>query len=333
MISIHDFVGGAPVSQRSSELDRRVLECLLDGLTPDEAIAELEHDGLHVPLDVIRSVVRSPLASRALLSVTRLRCRDWLLRTLRDLSGLDPQFMMLADGSGSSRETFLREYYSRNRPALFPSLAQSWPATALWSPTYLTNRCGHVMVEIMSGREGVHQSRQNVDDRLRKRVPFSAYVAHVYSGGAGNDVYLVSRNRFFDLPGTGVLLADLGATPYVTLENAGESVRLWFGPAGTFTGLHYDDVNQLIVVISGRKTFRLYSPLFSEFMGQSREWYADIDPRADGCASAIPEIVCSLGPGDALFLPVGWWHAVEATEPTIMLTFRNFGVTNAFPAR
>lgn len=331
MISAHDLVErGSARSAAETDAIQRFIELIFDGVSSHEAQRQLARDAIHLSNDTAAAVVRSPLIAKALVSITRLRCRDWLLRCLRDVSSVDPEFMLLQDATGCSRETFLRDYYSRNRPALFPGLAKNWPATRLWSPEYLSQACGDAIVEIMSGRDRVHASRQNVDDALRRSVPFSEYISRVYFGEKGNDVYLVSRNRFFAIPETRRLLADVGEIPYVSAGDPAETVRLWFGPGGTETSLHYDDVNQFVVVVGGSKSFRLYSPLLGEFMEQVREWYAEADPRMDGCASAIPEIECILNPGDALFLPVGWWHAVEAREPTIMLTFRQFGVVNTF---
>jgi ribosomal protein L16 Arg81 hydroxylase len=114
------------------------------------------------------------------------------------------------------------------------------------------------------------------------------------------------------------------------------TVRLWFGPGGTRTPLHYDDKNNLIVQVAGRKRVFLYSPLYSETMRQTRPWYAHHDI-ADGDTlwnKALPKTSAAelvLEPGDALFIPVGWWHAIEALEVSMTLAFVDFGVPNEFP--
>jgi ribosomal protein L16 Arg81 hydroxylase len=37
-----------------------------------------------------------------------------------------------------------------------------------------------------------------------------------------------------------------------------------------------------------------------------------------------------IGPGDLLFLPVGWWHHVRGLETSITMTFTNFVFDNDF---
>ena len=31
-----------------------------------------------------------------------------------------------------------------------------------------------------------------------------------------------------------------------------------------------------------------------------------------------------VGPGDVLFIPVGWWHALRALDPSLSVTFVSF---------
>ena len=37
-----------------------------------------------------------------------------------------------------------------------------------------------------------------------------------------------------------------------------------------------------------------------------------------------------IGPGEALFLPVGWWHHVDGLDQTIGMSFTRFARDNDF---
>ena len=41
-------------------------------------------------------------------------------------------------------------------------------------------------------------------------------------------------------------------------------------------------------------------------------------------------IDCVIGEGEALFIPVGWWHHVEGLDVTIGLSFTQFVKDNDF---
>ncbi|WP_328764274.1 JmjC domain-containing protein [Streptomyces sp. NBC_00272] len=80
-------------------------------------------------------------------------------------------------------------------------------------------------------------------------------------------------------------------------------------------GLHWDDHDVVVVQVHGSKRWRLY--------GSTREapTFRDVESPERPGGDPVADIV--LAPGDVLYLPRGWWHAVTADQGTesLHLTF------------
>jgi hypothetical protein len=269
----------------------------------------------------------------------RLAAREWICRTLTTLQHLRVNASILAVRAVDdlSRDEFVNEYYSTNKPVVLKGIAGDWPALRLWTPAYLKAVCGGEDVEIMMNRDTVGPADQSVSDRIRTQIKFGEYLDLVYNGGSTNDYYMVARNNFFASDASRQLLRDITwPAPIIQPDPECNYTRMWFGPAGTVTSLHHDGRNNLVVQVSGRKRFRLYSPLCAEYLYQREAFYSAVDCE-DPDTTRFPSFhkaagtVTELEPGDGLFVPVGWWHHVRALEPSMTLTFANFGLCNDFP--
>src|SRR5207248_308885 len=123
-----------------------------------------------------------------------------LLGIYRDLSAFASRFGKIERRSNLSREEFLEEYYSVNRPVILVDLMQTWKALSLWNPEYLKQKCGNEIVEVMAGRETDMQYEKN-SERHKSNMRFGDYVDLVTSAGESNDFYLVANNHFLEREG------------------------------------------------------------------------------------------------------------------------------------
>ena len=105
---------------------------------------------------------------------------------------------------------------------------------------------------------------------------------------------------------------------------------MFFGPAGTVTPLHHDPYHNIFVQVVGFKYIRLYAPEHSasleprEGMLNNTSLPKDITLSGSSLPSAFletPYVDMELGPGDILYLPLGYWHFVKSLTVSISVAF------------
>lgn len=314
------------------DLQRNVTLALLHDPFVEGVVAKCSemHEG--VPPEEIRliaeQVLSNPLFKFARTAYVRLCARDWVMNTHRRLATDD--LVIDTALTPPDREDFLKYYYAMNRPLLLPGLAKHWPAVRSWTPDYLKARLADVTVEVMMDRNKLLPRFQSVSPPLRRYVPFPNFVDMCFQTERSNDFYLVAENDFFAIDRTSRLLDDFGQQPLVDMTSPAEDILFWLGPAGTVTPWHFDSCNNLIVLLVGTKRLRICPPYLAEDMKQSTHWYAGCDPFAEGQTDSRHVATFDLEPGDAFFLPVGWWHHVESRLPSVSLSCLNFGVPNSY---
>ncbi len=101
------------------------------------------------------------------------------------------------------------------------------------------------------------------------------------------------------------------------------------------SSLHYDPYSNLLCVVTGQKTVRLLPPCGTKHLQNVSNAYAESSNHADDdlgfhfpqrkeeinqmSNGQLSEFI--LNPGDALFLPEGWWHQVSSTAGTTAINF------------
>jgi hypothetical protein len=229
----------------------------------------------------------------------------------------------------------VRRYYAANAPAVFTGMCPRWNALS-WTPQLFAERYGDEWIEVETRRghlPDLFAGGGTESAPVLMRTFMEALDAkHTGTG------YLVSRNGFMQDERFAALFDDLKPLPKILNPEPSmlqRSTHLWFGGKGTETELHHDGNNILFVQLSGRKRFRLVPPyaLFQVYPSAG-VWSANRHCAHDDLEFAESQDmeVCEVdvGPGEALLIPVGWWHHVTSLDVSISLSFTNFYWPNFF---
>ena len=108
--------------------------------------------------------MESPYLKGSQLLIDRLKKRDWQLAVYRKCNRLHPDSGEIGRRHRLSRDEFLREYYSTNRPVIITGMMDDWPAMRKWNLDYFAEKFGDREVEVQMGRTAGDELR----DRARE---------------------------------------------------------------------------------------------------------------------------------------------------------------------
>ena len=300
-------------------------ENLLRGVPPEPLAAALVAHGVPPLLAArgLREAAREPglVAAR---KHQRLLERQALAARLHRAVALP---LAIERRSTPPADEFHARYYATNTPVIFTDLVPRWPAFTRWSAAHLRDHYGAAEIEIQVGRASDPAPDLNYLQH-RQLSTMAQYVDKVLAAGETNDLYLIANSRNLARPALRPLLADVELPAdyfHPDRERQARSSALWFGPAGTVTALHHDTSSILLAQVVGRKRLHLYPPGDPTLLAHASGVYNTLDPERPGPELAgVPLLDLTLAPGEALFLPVGWWHHVRALDLSISLACNHF---------
>jgi [histone H3]-dimethyl/trimethyl-L-lysine36 demethylase len=143
--------------------------------------------------------------------------------------------------------------------------------------------------------------------------------------------YLAQHALLDQIP---ALQRDILEPDYCVLGNSGvQAVNAWLGPEGTTTPLHTDPHHNMLCQVVGMKYVRLYPPsstpaLYPHRGMKCNSSRVDVDTLTwNELAQRFPRFTdepfvdCVLTPGQALYIPQGWWHYVKSITTSVSVSF------------
>jgi hypothetical protein len=250
------------------------------------------------------------------------------------------------------RPEFFRECFRPGKPVLITGLLNDWPAMGKWTPEFFERIGGHKRVRIEYGNVLQDQPRFSEWElgTYLKRIQGESASPDQNRGESGS-----RKGKPIPASGAPVLLEE--AVPYLAYFDIFKffpelvkdvdfsfwkgRIRIpigWIGPAGSYTGLHYDIAPNLFAQFHGAKEFTFYPPEQSRYLYPGSKYdigsvLSDVDSRRPD-PERFPEFRKARGvkvvveAGDMLFTPRGWWHEVLGLDVSISVSCFGFGVAD-----
>jgi hypothetical protein len=229
------------------------------------------------------------------------------------------------------------------RPAVLRAIAADWPLVG--AARQGADRC-MAMLSDRASDAPIKVVRTDPASEGRFHYTPDGLALDFVSGRTSLPIFLAAlreqetSDRPFTMAAMGVVaepvLPDFASSHTMPFVPASAEPRLWIGNAAK-VATHNDPSDNLAVVVAGRRRFTLFPPdqIANLYLGPLHFTPAgtpvsmvhvtapDVDRFPRFAAALEAAEVAELEPGDALFIPYGWYHHVEALERFNMLV--NYG--------
>lgn len=294
---------------------------LIAGTAPADLVADLVRRGTAPALARAEVDQALPYAAAAARMERRIAKREWLHAILARLE--DQRGHAIPRLEAPDPQTFFREHWCTLRPAILAGLIDHWPAMRLWSLDHLARAVpAATEVEVQTGRSGDSDFELN-SVQHKTRMAWGTVLDRLREDPTTNEFYITANNGTVNRRALAPLWADIGPIPGFLAPNRMGDGFFWMGPRGTITPWHHDLTQNFLLNIVGVKRVRLVSPSRTPAMRNHVHCFSRF-----GSATDLPPDLAmqevEIGPGEILFIPVGWWHHVEGRSLTIGMSFTNF---------
>lgn len=284
-----------------------------------------------------RDAQNNPFFQGAAQLAAPLAKRSWILSAQHKAWKMQPNGTAVPRRAALAPDDFLADYYANQRPVILEGLVDDWPALSLWDASYLEAKIGrNTVIEAQVGRD----TRTNFEAEktaLTQTITFGKVADHLRKNKASNNIYVTANNGASNRSAFDPVWQDFGPIDGYTTKDDSNDGFLWIGPKGTITPFHHDLTNNLLIQVKGRKKVVMAPNWDEAWMKSDNRFFSALTPRDAKKLTHGPTLVeCTIGPGDALFIPVGWWHHITSLEESYTVLFTNFvwpnNFTDGFPA-
>ena len=319
-----------------------IAECVSRGIPADAMKVVLQEQGL--ALTEVEKEIQEAFHHPYMLALTEanssLRKREWLLMLYDAKHRKIKKYgsKILKKKKLPTFKEFQKKYYYENTPVLFQGAVKDWKALD-WTFDSIKEKVGNPVIEVVTNRSHDPRYEQNTD-KYKTPMHFHEFIDKVVAAGRSNDIYLTGNNYGKSFEALKPLYDELGilGDGWLDMQKLSGDMFLWIGPAGTITNAHHDLRDNLFVQIHGRKKFRLVPALQVPYIYNKVHVFSEMNLLKPDVkmypefANATP-IDVIVNPGDCLYVPVGWWHAVESLDNSISFSSCNINLEDKYYER
>ena len=222
------------------------------------------------------------------------------------------------------RDAFVRRFLRPSRPVILTGLTAGWAPPEEWTFDRLATRYGDATVVaamLANGRLFDHPT----EGAVFRRVLLREFVQSVAQPGAA-EYYVMAPT--WNLPAA---FQQDYRVPAYCLGAPHLRAKVWLGKAGTVTPLHRDVPHNLHVHLTGRKHWLLFPPgqsarLYPRGLFSGMPNFAHVDPEHPDYDRyprfrGVTAFGATLGSGETLFIPHGWWHYTRTLDDAVAMNF------------
>ncbi len=222
-----------------------------------------------------------------------------------------------------SIKDFNENYFKPQKPLLIKGLASHYPAGKKWTVDYLKELCGGVNVDIFDNDNKDTSSSAFTTPDLKMK--FSEYVDTIIKNEPSN-----RRMFLFNMFKCKPELRKDFPCPYMFNGLLGKMGYMFFGGKNIKVRIHQDiDMsNVLLTQFHGRKRVVLISPEYSDLLYRlpfNTYSLVDLDNPDYNKYPGLAYVEANeyvLEPGDALYMPSGYWHYITYLDGGFAVSYR-----------
>lgn len=229
-----------------------------------------------------------------------------------------------------TQDEFERDFLVPNRPVIIEGFAKNWPAIHRWGPKFWIDNFGDKEMLCLASKSHKYPDFGELsmgELAVPEPTRFKDYINRITTLKSDEPSHLsLNRiifshgprrqyNRHIDLTEFG---ADFSIPDLISSKNL-ELGLMWMQSKKTQSWMHQDQFENLYIQIQGQKRILLAAPQESSnlYYNMRHPYYCevdifDIDQKLFPNSLKAKVYDITLNPGDMLFIPVFWFHAVES---------------------